>query len=194
MAEAPVKSSGKRERVLDAARELFLAHGLRGTSMEAIARQAGVAKPTLYAHFPDKDAVFLAILEALLTEKLAVFERVMDSDQPVAERIGAALAAEFAVVVGAIEGSPHREELFGEHRRAAALMAQSDAQVSARIEAELARAGVAEPGRLVNLLLAAAFGLVQRGGGSAQLAADIALLAQRLIAPALPTAAAGQAS
>jgi len=188
--QVPSKTSGKRERVVEAARELFLAHGLRGTSMEAIARRAGVAKPTLYAHFPDKDAVFLAILEALLTEKLAIFEKMMAAELPVAERIGQALAAEFAVVVGAIEGSPHRAELFGEHRRAAALMEQSDAQVSARIAAELRQAGVAEPERLVNLLLAAAFGLVQRGGGGAQLSQDIALVAERLIGPALPQATA----
>jgi AcrR family transcriptional regulator len=188
--QVPSKTSGKRERVVEAARELFLAHGLRGTSMEAIARRAGVAKPTLYAHFPDKDAVFLAILEALLTEKLAIFEKMMATELPVAERIGQALAAEFAVVVGAIEGSPHRAELFGEHRRAAALMEQSDAQVSARIAAELRQAGVAEPERLVNLLLAAAFGLVQRGGGGAQLSQDIALVAERLIGPALPQATA----
>lgn len=190
MVQVPSKTSGKRERVVEAARELFLAHGLRGTSMEAIARRAGVAKPTLYAHFPDKDAVFLAILEALLTEKLAIFEKMMAAELPVAERIGQALAAEFAVVVGAIEGSPHRAELFGEHRRAAALMEQSDAQVSARIAAELRQAGVAEPERLVNLLLAAAFGLVQRGGGGAQLSQDIALVAERLIGPALPQATA----
>lgn len=188
MAQEPVKSSGKRERVVEAARELFLAHGLRGTSMEAIARHAGVAKPTLYAHFPDKDAVFLAILETLLTEKLVVFERMIATEAPVADRIGQALAAEFAVVVGAIEGSPHREELFGEHRRAAALIEQSDAQVSARIAAELRQASVAEPERLVNLILAAAFGLVQRGGSGMRLSEDIVLLAKRLIEPALPQA------
>jgi AcrR family transcriptional regulator len=182
----PGRASGKREQILAAARELFLSHGLRGTSMESIARGAGVAKPTLYAHFADKDAVLLAILEALLTEKLAVFEASMQSEAPVAERIGTALAAEFEVVIGAIEGSPHRDELFAEHRRAAALMAQSDAVVSGRLERELTLAGAAEPERLANLLLAAAFGLAQRGGSSARLGADIALMARRLIEPALP--------
>lgn len=177
---------GKREQILAAARALFLSHGLRGTSMEAIARGAGVAKPTLYAHFADKDAVLLAILEALLTEKLAAFEAGMQSDAPVSERIGAALAAEFSVVMAAIEGSPHRDELFAEHRRAAVLIAQSDAAVTSRLVRELALAGAAEPARLTNLLLGAAYGLVQRGGHSALLAEDIALMARRLIEPALP--------
>ena len=55
-------SPGKREAILAAARTLFLKHGLRGTSMEAIAREAGIAKPTLYAYFPDKAAIFSALL------------------------------------------------------------------------------------------------------------------------------------
>ena len=42
-------AEGKRETILRAASTLFLKHGLRGTSMEAIARAAGIAKPTLYA-------------------------------------------------------------------------------------------------------------------------------------------------
>lgn len=183
MAQTPVKSSGKRERVLEAARHLFLAHGLRGTSMEAIARQAGVAKPTLYAHFPDKDAVLLAIIEALLAEKLRVFEDAMVGDGPVAQRVGEALAAEFDVINRALEGSPHRDELFAEHKRAAALMQQSDAVVLARLEAAFGAAGAQEPGRLANLLLGAAFGLVLRGGSGAALGEDIKHLARRLIEP-----------
>lgn len=183
MAQAPVKSLGKRERVLEAARELFLAHGLRGTSMESIARQAGVAKPTLYAHFADKDAVLLAIIEALLAEKLRVFEAAMVGDGPVAQRVGDALAAEFDVITRALEGSPHRDELFAEHKRAAALMQQSDAVVLARLEAAFAAAGVQEPGRLANLLLGAAFGLVLREGNGAALGEDIKHLARRLIEP-----------
>ena len=183
MADGPMKSPGKRERVLEAARELFLAHGLRGTSMEAIARHAGIAKPTLYAHFPDKDAVLLAIIEALLAEKLAAFEAAMALDAPVAQRVGKALAAEFQVVAAALEGSPHRDELFAEHKRAAAMMAQSDATVLRKLAETFSAAGVAAPEQLANLLLGAAFGLVLRGGSGTQLGADLELLALRLIEP-----------
>lgn len=185
MTQGPAKSSGKRERVLDAARTLFLANGLRGTSMEAIARQAGVAKPTLYAHFPDKDAVFLAIIEALLSEKLAVFEAAMASDRPVAQRVGAALAAEFEVVNRTLAGSPHRDELFAAHKRAAALMQQSDDVVLARLRDAFKAAGVTAPDRLASLVLGAAYGLVLRGGVGAHLGEDIELLARRLIEPEL---------
>jgi len=46
-----------RERVLEAAREAFMRDGYRA-SMDAIAAQAGVAKQTLYNHFPNKAALF----------------------------------------------------------------------------------------------------------------------------------------
>lgn len=49
------------ERILAAARELFLARGLAGVSVEEIARQARASKGTIYARFPTKEALFAAI-------------------------------------------------------------------------------------------------------------------------------------
>lgn len=180
------KVTAKRERVLDAARKLFLRNGLRGTTMEAIAREARIAKPTLYAHFPDKDAVFLAILEQLLADKAAAFEAGLKGDGPVEARIGAALAAEFAVIATALAGSPHVDELFAAHRQGAELFRQSDEWVATRLQAELAAAGVTEAAALARLLLDASFGLAQKAIGRSDLGADIRLLATRLIGPALP--------
>lgn len=53
----------KRERVLDAAVQVFLANGFDQTSMDAIAARAGVSKTTVYAHFADKLALFRAVVE-----------------------------------------------------------------------------------------------------------------------------------
>jgi AcrR family transcriptional regulator len=44
-----------RTRVLSAAADLFLRHGIAGVSVEAIAKAAATAKPTLYRHFASKD-------------------------------------------------------------------------------------------------------------------------------------------
>jgi AcrR family transcriptional regulator len=52
----------RRPEVLDAALELFLEHGYDGTSMQAVADQAGVTKPVVYACFPGKDELFRALL------------------------------------------------------------------------------------------------------------------------------------
>jgi TetR/AcrR family transcriptional repressor of mexJK operon len=53
-----------RERVLRAATRSFLAHGY-GSSVEAIARRAGVAKQTVYEHFDSKDALFQEAVRGL---------------------------------------------------------------------------------------------------------------------------------
>ncbi|MDL5160350.1 TetR/AcrR family transcriptional regulator [Actinomycetospora termitidis] len=47
-------------QLLDVAEKLFAGQGFDGTSMEDIARAAGVTRQVVYAHHPSKDAVFVA--------------------------------------------------------------------------------------------------------------------------------------
>ena len=53
----------RRPLVLDAAYGLFLETGFEGTSMDAIARAAGVSKPVVYDCFSSKDELFTALLD-----------------------------------------------------------------------------------------------------------------------------------
>jgi AcrR family transcriptional regulator len=55
-----------RERIADAARRLFAANGYRSTSMEAIAKEAGVAPRTVYSAFGAKREILSAICEKWL--------------------------------------------------------------------------------------------------------------------------------
>ena len=52
-----------RERILEAAGRLFLRDGFRAVGVDTIIAEAGVAKMTLYAHFPSKDDLIVAYLE-----------------------------------------------------------------------------------------------------------------------------------
>jgi AcrR family transcriptional regulator len=64
MTEAPVSSRpAARERILEAATRLFLRDGFRAVGVDTIVAEAGVAKMTLYAHFPSKDDLIVAYLE-----------------------------------------------------------------------------------------------------------------------------------
>ncbi|MGC1563861.1 MAG: TetR/AcrR family transcriptional regulator [Bradyrhizobium sp.] len=49
-------------RILDAAQQLFLERGFRSTSIDEIAEIAPASKPTIYAHFPGKEALFTAVV------------------------------------------------------------------------------------------------------------------------------------
>ncbi len=58
---------------------LFLRSGFAATSIEAIAATAGVSKRTLYARFPAKEAVFLAVVRRLIGDWLQGFDAAVDS-------------------------------------------------------------------------------------------------------------------
>lgn len=50
------------QRLREAAVEMFLEHGYDGTTMEAVARAAGISKRTLYLRYPDKHTLFAAVI------------------------------------------------------------------------------------------------------------------------------------
>jgi AcrR family transcriptional regulator len=52
-----------RDRILESAYELFSRRGVRDVGVDEVVAHAGVAKATLYAHFPSKDELVLAFLE-----------------------------------------------------------------------------------------------------------------------------------
>jgi len=56
-----------RAAVVKAATKLFLRHGYAGTTMEAIAAEAGVSKRTVYNNYLEKDALFAEIVAGMIT-------------------------------------------------------------------------------------------------------------------------------
>ena len=54
----PIPISGhRREQILDAALELFAHHGLNNVTTRQIAQMVGISQPSLYAHFPNREAI-----------------------------------------------------------------------------------------------------------------------------------------
>lgn len=62
-AEAPAHDQdAMQRRIIEAAYELFVTFGLRRTTIEDIAKRAGVGRPTVYRRFGDKDTIVQAVL------------------------------------------------------------------------------------------------------------------------------------
>jgi TetR/AcrR family transcriptional regulator, regulator of autoinduction and epiphytic fitness len=61
----------RRARLLDVALATFLRYGFRKTSMEEVARAAGLSRQGLYLHFPTKDDLFREVVRHALTAGLA---------------------------------------------------------------------------------------------------------------------------
>jgi AcrR family transcriptional regulator len=69
---------GARQRILDAAAELFYREGINATGVERLAAESSVSKRTLYQHFPSKTAVVEEYLRS-------IEQRVADSVLPAAD-------------------------------------------------------------------------------------------------------------
>jgi AcrR family transcriptional regulator len=75
------------ERILDAARRLFLDQGLGGASIDEIARLARAGKPTIYARFPTKEALFTAVAMRNAARVRAGFESFTPAGNTLKERL-----------------------------------------------------------------------------------------------------------
>jgi AcrR family transcriptional regulator len=73
----------RRPLILDAAFEAFLRHGYEGTSMEAIAAEAGVTKPVVYDSFASKEELFEALLRREESRVLAAIQESLPPDADV---------------------------------------------------------------------------------------------------------------
>lgn len=64
-------TSSKHQRVIERATEVFCRYGLARTTMGDIAERCEISRPALYLLFPDKEAIFTAVVEQMDREKLA---------------------------------------------------------------------------------------------------------------------------
>jgi AcrR family transcriptional regulator len=71
-----------REKILDAARELFVQEGIEQVSMRKVGEKIGYSATTLYNHFPDKDAMLRAICETDFLALREGFERINKITDP----------------------------------------------------------------------------------------------------------------
>ncbi|HEX9120333.1 MAG TPA: TetR/AcrR family transcriptional regulator [Terriglobales bacterium] len=75
-----------REKILDAARELFLTEGYDGVSMRQVAERIDYSPTAIYVHFADKDELFRELVHADFARLAGVFQDAANLSDPV-ERI-----------------------------------------------------------------------------------------------------------
>lgn len=106
-----------RERILDAARRMILNKGFADATIDAIAREAGVAAPTVYAVFGSKRGILQGLMEraAFRSGYVDLVREAMQSDDPatrlryaakIARRIYDSLRGEAEVLRGATAVAP----------------------------------------------------------------------------------------
>lgn len=125
------------KRVVRAADELFRTYGFRGVTMERVAREAAVAKATLYSYFKNKDELFVAVSNRMAALLVKEFTGALEAGGKLDDRVAAAIATRRRLAFELYRLSPHAEEL---HSAKSKLAGEIFAEAERKMETRLAQA------------------------------------------------------
>ena len=149
MAKLATAVTTTRERILGAAFTLFGRYGFKRASMEDIATETGLSRTALYLQFRNKEEIFRELAAGLHEEALLGAEAALEGNQPLADRLRAAVEAKTLKMIEIIQASPHGSELMDEKNRLCGDLATDSEQ---RFQEMLTRALVrANEAREINL-------------------------------------------
>jgi len=189
---APARgSSAKPDAIVRAATTLFSRYGFRKTTVDLIAHEAEVAKPTLYAHFSDKEAIFVAVCQHVVDRILAAATAELERPD-VIDRFTGILAAKFTTVFELVDSSPHARELLeSQDAQARDVVAKADAAfvklLTDALRAAIRRGelaterGEARPTKLATLLMQAGHGAGYGATSAAEHRANLHALVAALL-------------
>src|SRR6202166_3772583 len=133
--------NARYKRAIRAAETLFKKVGFRAVTMELVAREADVAKATLYSYFKNKDELFLAVCTRIASLLRGAGEQaLMKPDTPLDARLSEAGIAKHRMIFTLVRGSTHAAELFSyTHSMAGEIFADLDSGIL-----EMLRAAITE--------------------------------------------------
>src|SRR5947208_10423607 len=101
------------QRILEAARRHFSAHGLERASVDAIAAEAGVSKMTIYSHFASKEALFEAVVRDRIGRVVGGLPGVETLDPKQPRKALLAIGAQFLTLVREDEALGQVRSVYG---------------------------------------------------------------------------------
>jgi AcrR family transcriptional regulator len=169
--------NARYKRAIRTAEELFKKVGFRAVTMELVAREANVAKATLYSYFKNKDELFLAVC-ARMAHLLrgAVELALMKPDAPLDARLTEAVIAKQRPIFALVRGSAHAAELFTyTHSMAGEIFANLDAAILEMLRAAMAEDPELSPNakQLARALYFGSAELAHRSGSAAEMEAEL---------------------
>jgi AcrR family transcriptional regulator len=114
------EASETAARILDAAVAVFSRYGFRRASVDDVAREAGVAKGTIYLYHESKEELFRAVTQVVADRLLAGAGEARAAKAPAAEKLRLLLEAKFLYLFDVVTRSPHAAELLDSKGRLAA--------------------------------------------------------------------------
>jgi AcrR family transcriptional regulator len=104
-------SEVKKNKILTAARSVFLRYGFRRVTMNDIAEAAGVSRPALYLLFKSKEEIFIGVYLQFVDETLAEIERTMATATTSQKKMEFAFEIWAVRPFGVMMNSPEAKEL-----------------------------------------------------------------------------------
>lgn len=77
-----VETDKKREAIIEGAIKRFIHYGINKTTMNEIAEDLSVSKPSLYYYFPDKNSLVLGVIEKIFNDYFELVEKDQFADVP----------------------------------------------------------------------------------------------------------------
>ena len=180
-----ISADPKRDAILGSAMTAFASYGFRKTSMDDIARGAGMSRPAVYMHFRNKEDILRSLVEMTYLEAADGVRAALEADGSVAMRLRNALLAQAGRITELLLKSPHGMELMDSGADVAMdLVEAGEARLSDLyadwLAAEMSAGRVdllKSPDHVAQTLTAAMKGLKKRGADLAEYQARVETLA-----------------
>jgi AcrR family transcriptional regulator len=176
-------ADAKENRILDAAQALFLRYGVKRTAIDDVAREAGIAKGTIYLYYDSKESLFRALAGRLANDARARIASALLGPGPAEERLAQALNAKIGYLHRMVRDTPHAAELMDSRTVAADIFDALSDDLNKAVAKVMKAEGIAAENS--HMFFAAAMGelkLGEAGEGAylARLTAHVAALLQAL--------------
>lgn len=170
------------DSLLDAAQHLFFLHGYQQVTMEAIAKESGFAKATVYGYVSDKESAFRAVAERMAQTMYQAFAAELNETRSLPEQISEALIAKHRLTYRWVRQSHHAPELFAaKDRLIGDFFREMDQRMEEQIANRLTVSKDSEPQKTARLLFAACMGVANRMNDFAEVEEGIRRLVTALI-------------
>lgn len=104
-------TGGREAQILDHAMAVFMRYGYARSTMDDIAREAGMSRPALYQFFRNKADIYRAIARGFLDASLDTIRRELDGNSPLAARLASAIDKGLLEGMEDLEQSSHGSEM-----------------------------------------------------------------------------------
>lgn len=121
----PISDDPKQNAILTSAWDAFANYGFRKTSMDDIARGAGMSRPALYLSYKNKEDIFRSLSQLHYDLAASKVDEALAGEGTVEDVLAAAFLAQYDKIVEVIMTSPHGAELMDTGFKACADIAEN---------------------------------------------------------------------